>query len=669
MTTSPEQSLVSRTIDVWDTSSSPPSVASLVALLAEAPLRQQADAMLVDQRMRWERDIGVFAEDYFTACPDLASDPEIRCDLVYGELRARGGGTQILSELTDRFPDLQQELARQMSVSHWLDVASEESVSPHDTASEGFATVANEPFDPAPLLLSDFEVLDELGAGAMGSVFRATQKSLQKTVALKMLKPSLSLEPDFVERFLREARSTASLQHPGIVDVHGVGRSANGGYFLVMDLVQGRTLRELYSVDLPGFAQAARVVDAVADAIDHAHQRGIIHRDLKPGNVMITDEGAVMVLDFGLARQMQSGDIHLTADGATVGTPAWMAPEQVASDRGDVTPACDIYAIGGLLYFLLTGRSPSQANSVGQTIANVLAEELVAKPSELREGIPTGLESLCLDCLRKDPAQRPQTATEVRQRLSDWLCETQRNDRTTATTPPVRSRRVLLGGIPVLLAVAGAMLLTDPFQWLSDRSALPGSLEPVRVTWSAKVYSPGESPQARPLTGSVVNSERIRITASLEAPRYAYAWWIGSDGTVTRLQEQGPPARPVTEVRLPSSEGFGFPIEGERGTEICVLLLCDKRLEDPHRLTDALRPPQPFPELVFGRPVADGLPMIIMDSDDEELLAALKHAERGIGPAEPLTAGPAGTEITVWRQTLPDDAGEFHYLAIPHGAP
>lgn len=270
--------------------------------------------------------------------------------------------------------------------------------------------------DPsAPLSLDDFRLEDCIGKGGMGSVYRAVQTSLNKRVAIKLLDHSATANQQIVGRFLKEACAAASLRHPNIVDVHGIGRTPEGGYFLVMDLVEGADLQQLVKDGNANTLDVAETVATIADAIHHAHQHGIIHRDVKPNNVLRSDDGNLFVTDFGIAKMLGPEASTLSAHGLPIGTPSYMAPEQANPRRGKVGPASDVYGLGGILYFLLTGRHPytSDEGSHVAVLAQVLSDVPPDRPSELNAKVSPALEAICLKCLQKNPLDRFASAKEL----------------------------------------------------------------------------------------------------------------------------------------------------------------------------------------------------------------------------------------------------------------
>lgn len=259
-----------------------------------------------------------------------------------------------------------------------------------------------------PIELPGYELLGEVGRGGMGVVFKARQRSLNRIVAVKMLLGGQFADADHVTRFRLEAEAVARLRHPNIVQVFDVGSHLGQPYF-AMEFVEGDSFLRRYA-DPVDPDESARVIVELARAVHHAHEEGIIHRDLKPANILVTRDGGLKITDFGLARRLDlpSG---VTVSGTFVGTPEYMAPEQ-ASGMALLGPGADIYALGVLLYELLTGKPPLRGESVWETLERV-RETDPTPPSRLRAGIPCDLEKVCLKCLQKDPHRRYTSACDL----------------------------------------------------------------------------------------------------------------------------------------------------------------------------------------------------------------------------------------------------------------
>jgi WD40 repeat protein len=260
----------------------------------------------------------------------------------------------------------------------------------------------------------DYELIRELGRGGMGVVYQARQLSLNRPVALKMLRADVLATDDELRRFQNEAEAVAFLDHPHIVPILEVGEHERRRYF-TMKLIVGQSLDQRLADYAGDPKAAARLVATVAEAVHHAHQRGLLHRDLKPANILVDDRGAPHVSDFGLAKRIE-GDSELTASGAILGTPSYMAPEQASGRRGAVTTASDVYGLGAVLYALLTGRAPFRCDSVAETLEQV-RERPPQPPSRLNPEVDQDLETITLKCLQKEPNQRYGSAWELAEDL------------------------------------------------------------------------------------------------------------------------------------------------------------------------------------------------------------------------------------------------------------
>ncbi|MCW5554531.1 MAG: protein kinase [Verrucomicrobiae bacterium] len=264
----------------------------------------------------------------------------------------------------------------------------------------------------------DYELLQEIGHGGMGVVYKARQRSLDRVVALKVLLFGPHASAESVKRFRAEAVATAALQHPNIVAIHDVG-FWQGQHYIAMDYVEGQPLSAMvHGRPLPA-RRAAAYLKTIAEAIHHAHEHGILHRDLKPANVLIDVDDQPRVTDFGLARRLE-GDSDLTVTGQVLGSPQYMPPEQASGKLRTLSRRTDVYALGAILYHLLTGRSPFAGESVADTVHQVLNLDPVS-PRLLNHSVPRDLGTVCLKCLEKEPAKRYATARALAEELSRFL--------------------------------------------------------------------------------------------------------------------------------------------------------------------------------------------------------------------------------------------------------
>jgi tetratricopeptide (TPR) repeat protein len=278
-----------------------------------------------------------------------------------------------------------------------------------------------------PERIGKFQVLDLIGQGGFGAVYKARDPELQRTVAIKMPRAGYFGSPEEEERFLREARSAARLKHPGIVPVHEIGRE-RGLPYIVSDYVEGLTLSDLLTGGRPAIRQTAELLAQVADALDYAHAQDVIHRDVKPSNILLDRTGRPYLTDFGLARRGDEAEVAITLDGQILGTPAYMSPEQAAADQSKVDGRSDVYCLGVILYELLTGELPFRGNT-RMLLHQVLHDE-PKPPRRLIDRIPRDLETICLKAMAKAPGKRYATAGELADDLRRFL-----------RGEPVRARR------------------------------------------------------------------------------------------------------------------------------------------------------------------------------------------------------------------------------------
>lgn len=256
--------------------------------------------------------------------------------------------------------------------------------------------------DPIQRRFGDYELIEKIGQGGMGVVYRARQHGLERDVAIKLLAAGPWASEEFVARFRREAKSAARMQHPNIVEIYEFGHRDGFNYFS-MRLIQGQSLAHKLATDgaMP-VIEAAKLLRTLADAMDYAHRLGVLHLDLKPANILMTQNGEPLIADFGLARRIDAGH-----EGGTEisGTPSYMAPEQAQLESHPLTASTDIYGLGAILYELLTGRPPFTASNAQQILERVIAE-VPKSPRHLDKSIPADLDAICMKCLEKDPGQR-----------------------------------------------------------------------------------------------------------------------------------------------------------------------------------------------------------------------------------------------------------------------
>lgn len=391
----------------------------------DLPADASVDSLLHEQRESWMRGERLTVEDLLAKRPDLAHDDDATLDLIYGEmlLREAAGEASSRSEYDRRFPRLVEALAIQFEVHDGIaQLQSQQPVSPLPSATR-------HRFD-------DYEVIEEIGRGGAGVVYKAQDRVLGRIVALKMLLAGSFAGAAELLRFRREAELAARLQHPQIVQVYDFGER-DGCPYIALEFVEGGSLAEQLDGLPRAPREAAGFVAALADTVDFAHQRGVVHRDLKPANILLrssdpieTSRGAAgrpalpagddaKITDFGLATRL-NGDGSNTQSGTLIGTPGYMAPEQAAGHVRQIGPQSDVYALGAILYELLTGRVPFVGVAFVEVIEQVRFHEPVS-PRSLQPRLSRDLDTICLKCLQKEPARRYATAAALADDLKRFL--------------------------------------------------------------------------------------------------------------------------------------------------------------------------------------------------------------------------------------------------------
>jgi serine/threonine protein kinase/Tfp pilus assembly protein PilF len=312
----------------------------------------------------------------------------------------------------------------------------------------------------------DYELLKEIGRGGQGVVYRARQKSLNRTVALKVIGVGQWATEAHLRRFRLEAEAAASLNHPSIVPVHDIGERDGCCYFS-MNLVEGGQLDEVVRREAISIRRAAELIAKLARTVHYAHEHGILHRDIKPGNVLLDKEGEPHLTDFGLARLVET-ESTVTRTTEMLGTPSYMAPEQASGNNAELTAAADIYGIGAVLYQLLTGTPPFVGTTVYETVRLVLETE-PRQPRLLNRKVDRDLSTICLKCLEKDPQRRYQSALALAEDLDRWLRREPIQARRTGFL--TRGRKWLQRNPATAVSVvslAGLVAATGVMVWKSD---------------------------------------------------------------------------------------------------------------------------------------------------------------------------------------------------------
>jgi len=345
-----------------------------------------------------------------------------------------------------------------------------------------------------------YQIMKELGRGAMGAVYLAKDEQLHREVALKIPQFDQNADPGMLERFYREARSAAVLQHPGICPVFDVGE-IGGQHYITMAYIKGRPLRDFTkSAKRQEGKQVARVVRKIAMAMAEAHEHNVIHRDLKPANVMMNTKNEPVVMDFGLARCSTEGEERLTHTGTIIGTPAYMSPEQVSGDQDAVGAASDIYSLGVIFYELLTGQLPFQGNLMA--ILHQVATKDPTPPTELHGDVDLSLQDLCLRMLAKQPGDRPESMQQVADDLTAWLSgRRMTSDQTVEyqasdSSPPQTESQTSSSTQPLLETAVLPAIVTGQPETVASRRRRPSRVASPPVGGRSAPIAPWKNPKA-----------------------------------------------------------------------------------------------------------------------------------------------------------------------------
>jgi serine/threonine-protein kinase len=435
-----------------------PDLDGFLASAGELSADDLAAVLRVDQSRRWERGERPGAEDYLRRYPRVAEDEGAALDLIHHEflMRERQGERPTLDEYLGRFPQYAAAIHTQIELHLALETSVDREGDRPVSRGEGTdvpATAGGCDDEVAPPeVFGRYRIRERIGRGGMGTVYLAYDTQLERRVALKVIRFGDDPGGQLVRRFLREARIAASFTDPHLCPIHDVGEQ-DGLPYLTMPLLEGESLAVRLGRDGPlPPREAVRLAVRIARALAVAHRAGVIHRDVKPANVMIDGRGEPIVLDFGLARRAAPDDPVSTHRGALLGTPAYMAPEQIGGDPTAVGASCDIYGLGVMLSQMLTGRVPFHGPA--HEIFRQALTRTPDPPSRLRPEVGSGLDRICLTALAKRPGDRFATMDAFADALeAEW-----EEGRPAPRPIAARSRRRVawIAGLSVLVALSGA---------------------------------------------------------------------------------------------------------------------------------------------------------------------------------------------------------------------
>ncbi|MEZ6060016.1 MAG: serine/threonine-protein kinase [Planctomycetaceae bacterium] len=458
---------------------------TFLAAHPEASVREILDVVLIDQRAKWQSEPGPRVEEYLQRFPQLAEDDDTLLDLLYGEVRARRklGFTVRPDQLAERFPQVADDLLTQLEVAGWLDdrCGREEMA---DTIAgvrqPSMPSAADRESPDLPDGQTDFgeyRLIERIGRGGMGVIYRAQHRVLGQTVAIKMLSFDRLNSNEEFQRFQNEIQAVALFNHSNILPIFEVGE-CDGTPFFTTRLLERGSLADNHQQFRHQPKTIATLAAAMARAVHHAHQRGVLHRDLKPSNILIDENNQPLIADFGLAQLLQ-GSNELTRTGEFVGTAAWMAPERAVPKPGAATTAVDVYGLGAILYFLLTGRAPFDGEGLLDTLTRVCDGRLVP-PRQVDPSVNRDLEMICLTAMDRDPSRRYATAELLAEDLERYL----RGEPVNARPLPQYAqwarrikRHPVVAAIVGTLALASVMLLGMGTYYTVQQARLTGSLK------------------------------------------------------------------------------------------------------------------------------------------------------------------------------------------------
>jgi serine/threonine protein kinase len=534
-----------------------------------SPRRKPAsDEVWAEMRSRQRAGQALRAEDWLKDVDPSHQDRDFVLDVIHAELflREQAGERPRLEEFVARFPHLRDELTRQFEV-HWSRSgtaslsgdAEPETTDATPPTGEWQTTTSVTPLPTpartaAPQTIGKYRVIEELGSGGQATVYRAVHPTLGQDVVIKISRHPIETQGEEVgHRLAEEGRILATLKSRNIARIYDFDVEA-GRPYVVMEYVQGRSLQQVAQQALPSPGQAAAWVAQLARGVAEAHAHGVVHLDLKPANVLMGADGVPRLIDFGLGRLRQAWHEPAERSNETSGTLPYMAPERLGGDGDAPLERADVFGLGAVLYFLLTGRPPFQGKSASDVWEKVATgrwdrERLAAAPPELRR--------ICEKCLAKDPQSRFATADELAHDLERFA------------RPSPTLRRALIG-IAGLLVLGAVWFGVDRRR--RDRPDVP--LVPLEASLQVRVWNEGKG-RFQDLARSLPLQTRDEIKVEGDRPRDCFATllWVDSEGKVVQRVEQSA-SDPETAIGYPPAPSRGTRFEGA-GTELFVL--CGRR--------------------------------------------------------------------------------------------
>ena len=537
----------------------------------------------IDQEHRWGAGDQRLLERYLGDWPELGSTPDVAGELLEAECRTRAAADDLptLQELHTRFPDIYDQVDLEA-----IKAEAEREHPPCEQATasscaDGTANHASSENRESPTLpngyrLGKYEIRAVLGRGGMATVYLAEDTELERPVAIKVPHRHLFRSGEEIHLFLTEAQTAAKLKHPAIVAVYDFGRDDEATCYVVMEYIDGKPLTELIESGGLSHAESAELLAQVAEALHFAHKQGFFHRDIKPANILVDSEGKPHIADFGLAVHES---VQRLRAGERSGTLCYMPPEQVRGETHLLDGRADIWALGGVLYEILTGRRPFTGENLDELIEEIFHRE-PRPPRQIDDTIPHQLERVCLKCLSKQVTDRYTNAGDLARDLRRWQ-------------HPRRRLPVIFSAA----ALAAAALVMVAILWRPGPTPrLDGSVN--AMVWNASDPSRRGLELHRHGVLPLQPQDQVRVEVHLNRPAYVYLLWVNTEGVVLPLYPwapgdwtQRPPDIRTDYVSSPAATDQAWPIQGPAGMETLQLLVRETPLPrdvDLEELLDGL---------------------------------------------------------------------------------